>query len=58
MLRVLWSVYRAWVRYPHLRFGQLIWNATDGADLFYMENDEAVAEMDGYRPTAAKKETK
>jgi hypothetical protein len=34
----------AMLAFPHLRVGQLIWNATNGADLFYL-GDKELAEM-------------
>jgi hypothetical protein len=35
-----------WERYPDLRFGQLILNAFKEYELFYMEDDELLKEIE------------
>jgi hypothetical protein len=39
--RILEKLGKLWLRYPDMRLGQLLNNAkgTDGADLFYLEDD-------------------
>ena len=53
MFRTLLLVYRAWRKFPHLRLGQLISNATDrnvthGPHLFYTGDREFEADLINY----------
>lgn len=54
---MLWSVYRAWRRYPSLRFAQLVVNALPVGDpcpqVFYRKDEEVRDDMRCYRPQQA-----
>lgn len=42
MIRILWTIYKIWTKYPEQRFGQLIKNAIllneHKADIFYIQD--------------------
>lgn len=38
----------AWGKLPHMRLGQLIWNATGGKDIFNTEDEPLIQEIEEY----------
>ena len=46
--RILKKIERAWTRYPNLRLSQLLLNATNKNDIYYVEDDDLVAAISKY----------
>jgi hypothetical protein len=43
---IIERLYAAWLRYPEQRLSQFISNATRGCDIFYIEDEAFLAELE------------
>lgn len=49
--KVIYSLLLLWEENPHLRFCQLVCDINQGSDGFYVEDDQFLQRLEGFRET-------